>query len=276
MLAQHAPTPTPTPMPQRFAEALLDPSLPPPAGLVAWNGSDVTTRFAVHRNNVAHSLVAVLGDTFPVVRQMVGNEFFGAMARVFVAERPPRSPLMHRYGDEFATWLEGFEPAAALPYLPDLARLEFARLRAFHAADAAPIDPQVLVRALDDPERLASACLILHPSLTLVRSAHPVVSLWSAHQHDDAQRDAALGRVDLEAPETAVVLRHGDDALVVELPPADAALAAAWREGRALGTVRGCDPAEVTRLLALLLTHGAIVDLTFAYDMPNAPQETLP
>jgi hypothetical protein len=260
-----------------FASALLDPSLPAPAGLSAWNGSDPAARFAVYRNNVAHSLVSVLGDTFPVVRQMVGEEFFGAMARVFVADEPPRSPLMHRYGKRFADWLARFEPASALPYLPDLARLEFARLAAFHAADAAPVDPEVLARALDDHERLAATTLAMHPSLTVLRCAHPVVSLWNAHQHDDAQRDALLAGLDLATFEAAIVMRHGDDPLVIPLAPADAALAAAWAGGFALGAAQAHDPAaDVTRVLTLLLTHGAVVGLSTALESPHEPLETLP
>ena len=110
----------------RFAAALLDAALPSPPGLGAWNGSDAGARFAVYRNNVVHSLVNVLTDSFPVVHQLVGDEFFGAMARRYLADHPPASPLMHRYGAGLPAWIADFEPAAALPYLSDMARLEWA------------------------------------------------------------------------------------------------------------------------------------------------------
>ena len=115
-----------------FAAALLDAALPVPAGLVVWNGSDPTVRLAIHRNNVIISLVDALGETFAVVRQLVGAEFFAAMARCYVADQPPRSPVLAEYGESFAVWLAGFEPVRTVPYLTDMARLEFARVRAFH------------------------------------------------------------------------------------------------------------------------------------------------
>lgn len=259
----HAPM-HPTTSPQHaIAAALRDPSLPVPAGLRAWNGSDPQLRFAVHRNNVMHGLVSVLGDSFPVVRQLVGDDFFSAMASVFVMAQPPTSPLMHHYGHGFPGWVAGFEPAAALPYLADLARLEWLRLAAFHAADADPIDARRLAAVLQAPERLAVAVLVLHPGLAVVQSAHPVVSLWAAHQHDEAQRDRQLGRLCLDAAESALILRAGDDALVLELPAADAALAAALAAGMPLGAAQAAHPqADLAGLLALLLRHGQVIDLT--------------
>lgn len=245
-----------------FAAALLDPSLPTPPGLCAWNGSDPGARFAVYRNNVVHSLVAVLGDTFPVVRQLVGDEFFGAMARLFVAEHPPASPLMHRYGGGFADWMNDFEPAAELPYLSDLARVEWARLSAFHAADAEPVDMKALMAVLQAPDRLSVSSLILHPSLAVVQSPHPIVSLWSAHQHDDATRDEQLAQLHLDAGESALVFRVDDDALVLELPAADAALAADLASGVPLGTAQTSHPqADLVRLLSLLLRHGQVIEV---------------
>lgn len=249
-----------------FAAALLDPTQPPPAGLCAWNGSDPGVRFAVYRNNVVHSLAAVLGDTFPVVRQLVGEDFFGAMARLFVAEHPPTSPLMHRYGGGFPDWVADFEPATDLPYLSDLARLEWARLRAFHAADADPIDAQVvLVAVLQAPDRLAVSSLILHPSLAVVQSPHPVVSLWRAHQLDDAARDEQLGQLHLDASESALLFRVDDDALVLELPAADAALAAELAGGAPLGAAQALHlQADLARLLSVLLRHGQVIGVISA------------
>ncbi|NWG73179.1 MAG: putative DNA-binding domain-containing protein [Rubrivivax sp.] len=252
-----------------FAAALLDASLPPPPGLQAWNGADPGARFAVYRNNVVHSLVAVLADTFPVVRQLVGAEFFGAMARRYVVEHPPTSPLMYRYGAALPAWIADFEPAAALPCLADLARLEWLRLRAFHAADADPIDADLLRALIASPERLAGAALVLHPSLAVVSSNHPVVSLWAAHQLDESARDSRLGAIDIARAEAGLVFRDADDqALVIGLPPADAALLAALRERTPLGAAQPAHPqADLIRVLSLLLRHGLV---TGAVDAPSA------
>jgi hypothetical protein len=220
-----------------FAQALLDRESPPPAGLVAWNGSDPAARFAVYRNNVVASLTAALADTFDVVRQLVGEAFFATLARHFIAAHPPTAPVLAGYGAALPGFIEHFldrhAPAAGLPYLADVARLEFARVQAFHAADAAALDPAAvaaMARLLADPAALAGTTLQLHPSLAVVASRHAVASLWSAHQGALALED-----VDPALPEAALVLRADDDAAVVRVPHAVARFVAALQAGAALG-----------------------------------------
>ena len=165
-----------------FAAALLDPDAPCPAGLTAWNGSDPARRFAVYRNNVIASLIDALAETFPVTLELVGEEFFRAMAGVFVRVAPPRSALLAEYGEGFPDFIENFEPARGVPYLADVARLELLRVRAFHAADADPVSPEQIAHALADPERLPALRVVCHPSLGVLSSRYAVVSLWAAHQ----------------------------------------------------------------------------------------------
>ncbi len=81
-----------------FAAALLTPELPSPAGLRVWNGSDPAARLAVYRNNVVSSLIDAVADSFPVTQELVGEEFFRAMAAVFVRAHPPRSKVLTHYG----------------------------------------------------------------------------------------------------------------------------------------------------------------------------------
>lgn len=261
-----------SPTQHAFAAALLDAALPVPAGLSAWNGSEPAARFAVYCNNVVHSLVNVLADTFPVVRQLVGDEFFGAMAQLYLVEHPPASPLMHRYGAGLSAWIADFEPATALPYLSDVARLEWSRLCAFHAADAAPIEVQALVGLMQAPERLAGTTLALHPTLAIVRSTHPIVSLWSAHQHDDDARDEQLSALRMDRAEAALVFRDpSDDALVLELPDADAQLAAAIAAGASLAAAQHAHPrADLVQVLTLLLRQGLITGVDAPCSAPEA------
>lgn len=237
-----------------FARALLDPALPAPAGLVAWNGSDPAVRFAVYRNNVVVSLVAALADTFAVVRQLVGADFFTAMARLYVAEQPPSSPVLAHYGDGFADWVAQFEPAAAVPYLADVARLERARVRAYHAADAPVLDAQAIAAHLADPARLPEAQLQLHPSVTVLASPWAVVSLWAAHQGQGRLEDMDPGR-----PENALVLRFEDDAAVLAIPPGTAEFVGRLQRGLPLGEAAATsEPFDLGAALATLIRHGAI------------------
>jgi hypothetical protein len=244
-----------------FAAALLDPDLSPPPGLTAWNGSDPARRFAVYRNNVIVSLVDALADAFPVTQQLVGEEFFRAMARVHAFARPPTSRLMAFYGADFPGFIAGFAPAASVPYLADVARLEYLRVLAYHAADAEPLSSEEIAAALADPDALPSLRLALHPSLHVLSSDFAVASLWGAHQGV-----LALSEVVADAPETALVLRHGLDVEAVRIAPVDGMFIAALREGKALGeAAQAAGRAEAafdsSVALGLLLQKGAVVSL---------------
>lgn len=253
------------------AAALLDADRPPPPGLRTWNGSDVAQRFAVHRNNVLLSLVDALAEDFPVVQALVGEDFFRALAAVFVRSRPPRSPVLSGWGEGLAGFIAGFAPAASLPYLADIARLEWLRIRAAHAADAQPLHAPdaAALAALQDAAQAARLRGRLHPSAAVLVSPHAVVSLWAAHQQQDP-----LWTIDLHRPEAALVLRPGDEVLVLPMTAGAAALAQALLDHQPLGEAAAAALAadagfDLVHGLALLLQHGAVVQF-------HLPKETLP
>ena len=124
---------------EQFAAALRDSALPVPEGIAAWNAARPLRRFGVYRNNVVSGLIGAVASRFPVAEKIVGEEFFAGMAYEFICLHPPRSPLLLSYGDGFADFVEAFEPAREIAYLADVIRLEVARGRAYHAADATPL-----------------------------------------------------------------------------------------------------------------------------------------
>ncbi len=198
-----------------FASTLTDPTQACPPGLTSWNHSDVAQRFSVYRNNVMASLVDALADTFAVTQELVGPEFFRAMAQVFVQNHPPQTRVLTWYGAHFPDFIAGFEPAATLPYLPDVARLEMLRVRSYHAADAAPLETSTLAQALSDPAALAQLTLVLHPSVHMLASHHAAYSLWAAHQGV-----LTLESVDTTQAESVLIYRHGLDVLLQLITPA--------------------------------------------------------
>ncbi|GBD47736.1 HvfC/BufC N-terminal domain-containing protein [Methylopila sp. Yamaguchi] len=215
----------------RFAAAALDPGAAVPADLAQAGGRAPERRFAVYRNNVAVGLAGPLAARFPAVRGIVGADFFAELARAFVRAHPPRSPLMMLYGDDFPAFVDTAPGLEELPYLGDVARLEAARTRAYHAADVAPLGAAAF--AAIGPEALAEATIRLHPSLGLVRSRHPVASIWAMNAGE-----AELGPIDGLPPEDAIVGRPALDVHVRRLPPGGAAFLAALHGGRPLG--RAC------------------------------------
>jgi hypothetical protein len=238
----------------RFASALLDPARPIPWDVADPMGHADPLRFAVYRNNVAATLIGALEARLPTVRRLVGDAFFRDMARAFITVERPRSPLLHDYGTGFADFVERFAPAASVPYLADVARVDDAWLRAYVAADADPIGLDRL--AALDPEVLAAASLRPHPSARLVVSAFPVGTIWMAHRTDP------IGPVRDWTAEGVLVVRPAASVDVHVLPPGDVAFAAAVLAGRPLAdaALAACDPAfDFGRALVGLVSAGAFV-----------------
>ena len=107
------------------------------------------------------------------------------MAGLFVQAYPPTSPLLNEYGSDLAAFIQGFAPAASVPYLADVARLEHLRINAYHAADTPVAEPQAVIDQLQQLPSLGNVRLHLHPSVSTLQSNYAVVALWAAHQTTD-------------------------------------------------------------------------------------------
>ncbi len=170
-----------------------------PEGVTALLPDEAAARFSVYRNNVMHSLTEALARRFPVIQRLLGAEFFRAMAKEFVREHPPQSPVLILWGGAFPGFVERFPPVAQLPYLADVARLELARGRAYHAADATPLPPAEFAARAE-----GGGTLRLHPSVEVLRLVHAAVTIWTANQ------PGADPHVSASGPEIALVWRRAD------------------------------------------------------------------
>jgi Putative DNA-binding domain len=237
-----------------FAQALLDPEAAVPAGLVDPMGRPAPKRFSVYRNNVASSLTRALEASFPTVRKLVGDEFFAAMAVVFLRAHPPTSRMLMVYGAEFPAFLEGFPPVRHLGYLPDVARLDQAMRESYHAADSKALDEAAFQRMVGAD--LAGLRLTLAPSLRLVRSAWPIVAIWAANTEGGPPPRAGA--------EDAIVLRPEFDPRPHSLSPGGGAFVASILAGGTLGAaVDHAGPGlDLPAVLGLLIAGQAITGVT--------------
>ncbi|MEX0870505.1 MAG: DNA-binding domain-containing protein [Aquisalimonadaceae bacterium] len=248
----------------QFVTALRSPAEPPPCAIAGPGDQRPVRRFNVYRNNVHVSLVDALAATYPTVLRLVGEEFFRAMARVFVGHTLPRTPVLIHYGGGFPDFIEQFEPAASVPYLGDVARLDWAWLQAFHAADARPMDPAALARVPGD--RLENLLLHPHPSVAVVESNWPVVSFWAANRSD-----AQTQRLRADGAETALICRPALNVQVARMPPGTARFVAALRTGKTLAEAARTAAQHTTEFplaetLRGLLSHGALTAHRFRED----------
>ncbi|HSF91490.1 MAG TPA: DNA-binding domain-containing protein [Paracoccaceae bacterium] len=243
-------------MQNSFSTALLDAKAPVPDGVIDPKGRPARKRFNVYRNNVVVSLTEALAAGFPVIRTLVGAEFFAAMAKVYVAHNPPRSPLMQMYGENFPRFLKKFKPVAHLPYLPDTARLEWARREAYHAADKAAGGAEKLSKLGE--QDLGRARFELHPSLRVVSSEYPILAIWQKNSGaPEASLPAGGQSVMIVRPEMQLHMHElpkGADVFIANLRTLPFGLAAS----NALQTTPEFD---LPRAIGGLLQANAICDI---------------
>jgi Putative DNA-binding domain len=197
-------------------------------------------RLRVHRHHVFDSLATALAGTFATVRALVGEDFFRTMARAYVARTLPAQPVLTEYGADFPGFVADYGPAQGLPYLADIARLDWALNAAFQA-------PRVTALGVADlqavaVEQLPAQRLALAPGHAQIHSRHPIDRIWAA-----AQPGAGAEALDLlSGPVRLLVLRRADDAAFVAIGLGEASFLAALAEGETLEAAAawglGADP----------------------------------
>jgi hypothetical protein len=234
---------------QDFARALLDPARPmPPA-------------FAVYRNTVLKGCIDALEANYPAVARLVGTEWFRAAAAVYARAQPPYVPMLLEYGAGFAAFLAGFEPAAELPYLPAVARLDRFWSEAHAARDEAPLAAQALAGL--PPDLLAGTRLQPHAAARWAWFDLPAFTIWARQRQDSGPGDDAIDVA--WQGEGALVARPLDEVRGIALGRAECAFLDACRDGRTLAEAAeaavAADPGvDLATLLARLLDAGAFMD----------------
>jgi hypothetical protein len=205
-----------------------------PGVVAGWlrDGPRAARGLAAYRANAGAAAERALAAAYPTVQQLLGDESFAALARACWLRHPPAAGDLGLWGDGLPAFIADAETLADEPYLPDVARLEWAVHRAERAADAAPA--QGLERlASDDP---AALVLRLAPGTALVESRHPIVTIWQAHRSSAEDRFAPVrAAFETGAGECALVARDGWRATVRALQTGEARFTQAVLAGRSLG-----------------------------------------
>jgi len=221
----------------------------------------VSTAIEVYRNNYRGNLHDTLAGAYPVMVQLVGEEFFRYLTRHFIAQYHSRSGNLHHYGAQMTDFVASFEPAGTLPYLPDVAALEWACHRAYFAEDAPILDIAKLAQI--PPEHYPDLILCTHPCCHLLRSRYPVVAIWHAHQ-PGAANDF---QIDLDSGASIALVSRRDDVVTVnELSAADADWLQAIQAGTSLGeataaTLERHPDFDLQAALLNLFAQGVLTDI---------------
>lgn len=182
----------------------------------------------VYSNNVMAGTTRALSLTFPVIEKLVGERFFTAMAGQFIQTSPPTSGNLDDYGEAFPAFIAAFKPAESLPYLTDVAQLEWAWQLASRADKTAHLSPQELALP---PEQLATLKLSLHPSAHLLTSPYPIDRIWATNQENTEEETISLE----EGPVWLLIVRHHRKVEIASLTQAKHCFLSELAAGKPLG-----------------------------------------
>lgn len=218
----------------------------------------------IYRNNYFLSLTQALKDTHPVVNKLVGDGFFNYAANHYIRQYPSVSGNLHNFGNRFGNFLKTFDPAADLPYLVDIAKLDWACHLAFHATDTLFIDQQKLAQI--PTEQYAGLRFSIAASVTLLQSEHPVFSIW---QFSNRENNTDETRVNPNASgECVLIHRPVLEVAVAPISAAEFAFLHSLADEQSLGfaieqAVDENNEFDLNAVLSHFLGHGVLTDIHF-------------
>ncbi len=211
-----------------FARAIVSGEAVSTEIIAAYPNYSCDTAIEVYRNNYRGNLHDALACAYPVIVQLVGDDFFRFLAKKYIEYNQSSSTNMHDYGAVMANFLADFEPVRQLPYLPDMARLEWACHVAYYADDRVPLSLESLAQI----PAARYADLVLQTAGQVIRSSFPVAAIWQAHQSamsEDFHLDLSDG------PGIFLVSRRDCFVEVSELSVSDADWLQRIQSGQSLG-----------------------------------------
>jgi len=203
-----------------------------PESVLGWirsDGIDPTARLAIYRNNLLEGFHRTLALEYPVVRRLVGQDYFRQLARAFLARHPSTSGDLHHVGAAFAEFLRLQFTDSEYLYLADVAALEWACQECLIAAEVDPFDPATL-RNLDS-QSYGMLRFTLRPTYRLVQSPFPILRIWQVNQPESAAEES----IDLDSgPDFLLVFRTPEGNHLRRLREDDYRLLAAFAAGHSL------------------------------------------
>lgn len=245
--------PSLTELQRRFAATLLA------------TGADPGERIAIYRNTVFANYRNALGATFNVVRDLTGTPFFNAAVDAYVLAHPSTGGDLNVYGDRFGEFLGSYPFARDLPYLPDVARLEWAIDEVHRARDAAGTAIAVLGTLSSLPaDEVPRVRFALDSASRLLVSDYPVLRIWQMHQPG---ADAGAPLEPGASPDYLLIHREAGAVVVERIAAGDFAwltsLAADLTLDAALDAALAVDAAfDLGAALRTYIANGTLADIS--------------
>lgn len=195
--------------------------------LIVEGDLDARKRIQIYRNNIFISLQESLGNIYPTIQILVGADCFKALAKEYIIQHPSTSGDLHTFGDRFSDFLSIFSLDKSIPYLSEVASLEWAKHRAFHGPNYKIFELKKLVMAPE--EKYGEIKFKLNPTCELLTFRFPVLHIWKIC-HAENKDDGEIVNLS-EGPEKVLVIRRELEVCYEKLSEGEFSLLSAFSNG---------------------------------------------
>ncbi len=200
-----------------------------PVALCPQGGAPGVERLAVYAGGYLARVEEALAEAYPAVRQVLGPSVFTELAQAYAAQVPSHDYNLSLIGRHLSVFFATWSRTCELPFLPDLARLEWAVSEAFHAFEELPLAIETL--AGQPVEAWDHLRLVFQPSVQCVTSAWPILDIWEARTRPVETVRIAL----VDRPQQVLVARRGLQVVCAPLTPRQAQFLTLLLAGQPLG-----------------------------------------
>jgi len=191
-------------------------------------GTPGVERLSVYAGGYVARTQQALAEAYEAVHHVLGERAFAELAQRYAARFSSHDYNLSFRGRHLSEFLTTDPLTVRLPFLPDLARLEWFISQAFHAFEQPPLDPASLSGFSLDGDR---ARVVFQPSVGVIASAWPIVDIWEARTRPREEVDIDL----INRPQRVLVFRDGLTVRCELLEERPYALLDALLAGRTLG-----------------------------------------
>jgi len=246
---------------QQFINCLLSPGQENLQNIFMGNPQSLDSRFSIYRNNVIVGLINALEDKFPVCLRLLGGDNFRQLAKEYIGDNLPSSPVMFEYGKSFSKYISSNEIIKQAPYLPDVAKLEYSIGEAYHA----PNSPFITLSDFEEfgAAKLFNSRVTLHPSVSCFHTSYPIVEIWKTNSYDQEVKSITI----LNA-EDVLVSRPNFEVMIESLPVGAVSFINQLSDGKlmseAVAIVNDMNiNFDLTKCLQIMMRSGVIANISF-------------
>ncbi len=190
---------------QQWVKSKVHPSGALSATLVDLNpqaGTPGQERLSVYAEGYEIRFRDGLAEVYEAVRWVIGEVHFSELSKAYSAKYPSHNYNLSFVGEHLPEFIESYSLTKELPFLPDLAKLEWLICEAFHAFDRTPLDVTSLSQI--SPESMSQAVFIFQPSVSWINSSWPILDIWNSRKGSKDQSNIRIK----DNPQSVMVYRH--------------------------------------------------------------------